>query len=91
MPDRLITNNSTVAFEMLHRMRNRRKGKVGHMAIKLDISKANDMVECEFLKRSMVKLSFLVQMTVCTALYSILISGEPYDYITFAMVNLMVT
>ena len=43
--DRLISNNTTMAFEVLHRMRNRRKGKTGHMAVKLDISKAYDRVE----------------------------------------------
>ena len=50
IPDRLITNNITVAFEMLHCMRRRRKGKTGHMAMKLDISKAYDRVEWEFLR-----------------------------------------
>ena len=45
MPDRLITDNTTVAFEVLHRMSNRRRGKRGHMAVKLDISKAYDRVE----------------------------------------------
>ena len=45
IPDRFITDNTTVAFEMLHCMRSRRKGKTGHMAVKLDISKAYDRVE----------------------------------------------
>lgn len=40
VPERLITDNTIVAFEMLHRMRNRRRGKVGHMAVKPNISKA---------------------------------------------------
>ena len=38
VPNRLITDNTTVAYEILHRMRMRRKGKVGQMAVKLDIS-----------------------------------------------------
>ena len=42
MPKRLITDNTTMAFEMLHKMQDRRKGKVGHMVVKLDISKAYD-------------------------------------------------
>ena len=60
VPGRLISDNTTVAFEMVHRMRNRRKGKVGHMAVKLDISKAYDRVEWEFLEKIMLKLGFPV-------------------------------
>ena len=44
-PGRLITDNTTVAFEMLYHMRNRWCGEVDHMAVKLDISKAYDRVE----------------------------------------------
>ena len=53
---RIITDNTTVAFEMLHLMRNRTKGKKGHMAVKLNISKAYDRVEWEFLQRMMQKI-----------------------------------
>lgn len=45
VPNRLIFNNNYVAYEMLHRLRNRRKGKIEPMAVKLDISKAYDQVE----------------------------------------------
>ena len=34
-----------MAYEMLHRMRNRRKGKIGHIVVKLDFSKVYDRVE----------------------------------------------
>ena len=56
IPDPLITDNITIAYELLHRMCNKRKGKVRQMAIKLDISKAYDWVEWSFLKKMMEKL-----------------------------------
>ena len=55
---RIITNNTTVTFEMIHHMRNRRNGRKGHMVVKLDISIAYDMVEFEFLQRIMLKLAY---------------------------------
>ena len=58
---KLITDNTTVAFEMLHRVRNRRRGKVGHMAVKLYVSKAYDRVEWEFLEKIMLRIGFPVQ------------------------------
>ena len=87
IPERIITDNTTVAFEVLHRMRNRRRGKYGQMAIKLDISKAYDWVKWQFLKKIMLRLGFderwvaLAMETIHTASYSVLINGEPQGFV----------
>ena len=54
----LITDNVLVAYETLHTMHGRKKGKKGSMALKLDISKAYDQVEWNFLHGIMEKLGF---------------------------------
>ncbi len=45
IPGRLITDNILVAFETLHTMDTRLKGKECFMAMKLDMSKAYDRLE----------------------------------------------
>ena len=88
VPDQLITDNTSVAYEIIHRMQNRQGGKVRHMAIKLDVSKAYDRVEWEFLEKIMLRIDFpeqwvnLAMLTVHTASYSIIINGEPCGYIS---------
>jgi hypothetical protein len=47
-----------VAFEALHTMNGRLKGKEGFMALKLDMSKAYDRVEWDFLEAIMTKMGF---------------------------------
>ncbi|XP_022725030.1 uncharacterized protein LOC111281580 [Durio zibethinus] len=53
VPGRSIFDKAIVAFETIHFMRNKRKGREGHMAIKLDMSKAYDRVEWLYLEEIM--------------------------------------
>ena len=84
---RLITNNVLVAYDMLHTMHARKKGKKGSMALKLDISKAYDLVKWQFLQGIMEKMGFPTQWIkrvmscVTTASFSILVNGKPYGMV----------
>ena len=88
MPGRHITDNVVVAFETMHTIGKRKKGKEGLMAIKLDMSKAYGQVEWGYLEVVMRKLGLcercisLVMMCVTTVSYEVLINGEPRGKIT---------
>ncbi|KAK9998700.1 hypothetical protein SO802_018303 [Lithocarpus litseifolius] len=81
---RLITDNMLVAYETLHAMHIRRKGKKGALALKLDVSKAYDSVEWSFFKGMMIKLGFpevwvdRVMKCVSTPSFSVRINGKAY-------------
>jgi hypothetical protein len=50
---RLITDNALIAMECFHWMKKKRKGKKGVMALKLDMSKAYDRIEWQFVEKVM--------------------------------------
>ena len=88
LSNRLISDNILVAFETLHYMRNHNQGKSGFMVLKLNISKAYDRVEWEYIKRVMIKMGFharwiqLMMRCITTASYSVLINGQSHGHIT---------
>ena len=87
MVARLITNNVLVAYEMMHHISQKKSGRVGDLALKLDMSKAYDRVEWIWLEKIMQKLGFdnkccaLIMKCVTTVSYSVRINGKPKGHI----------
>jgi hypothetical protein len=79
---RLITDNVLVAYELTHFLFNKRKGTEGYMSLKLDMSKAYDRVEWDFVESMLCKMGFaqqhvqLLMMCVRTFKYCIKVNGE---------------
>lgn len=76
-------DNVIIGYECLHKIKNS-KGKInGLVALKLDISKACDRVEWQFLEQTIVKLGLsktwvnLIMRCITTVAFSVIIKGVP--------------
>ncbi|KAA3469418.1 reverse transcriptase [Gossypium australe] len=78
---RLITDNVLLAYEILYTFRKKRTRKKGYMALKLDISKAYDRVEWDFVKQVMIRMGFaedwvgLIMKCITSVSYAVNING----------------
>jgi hypothetical protein len=78
----LITDNILIAYESRHFLKQKKKGNLGYATIKLDMSKAYDRVEWQFLREMMLRLGFhrrwveLVMTCVTSVKYHIRVNGE---------------
>ncbi|KAI9157818.1 hypothetical protein LWI28_028552 [Acer negundo] len=86
IPRRMISDNTTVGFECISRLK-RRKGKKGSMTLKLDMSKAYDRVEWGLIERMVVKLGLskkwrkLIMNCISSVSYSFRLNRELYGHI----------
>ncbi|KAL0437725.1 UNVERIFIED_CONTAM: hypothetical protein Sradi_0480400 [Sesamum radiatum] len=87
VPGHLITDNILIPYEINHFLAHKYWGRKGHIALKLDISKAYDRVEWSFLERALHRLGFhetfvsLIMACVSTVSFSFMLNGSNFKYI----------
>ena len=84
MPGRSISDNVLLAQEILHSMKYRRVAS-SHVAVKVDMEKAYDMLDWDFLEASLIKFGFNVTFVgwvmacIRGTCFSVLVNGSPTD------------
>jgi hypothetical protein len=81
VPGRLITDNVITAYECLHFMKKNKSKRRAHVALKVDMQKAYDRLEWNYLEAIMLRLGFsprfvhTVMRGVRSVTFSILFNG----------------
>lgn len=84
VPNRLITDNVLIAFEINHFIRTKARSRKDFMTLKLDVSKAYDRVEWKFLRMLLLRLGLppcfveLIMISVTSVSYSFLMNGSQF-------------
>ncbi|XP_031116576.1 uncharacterized protein LOC116020230 [Ipomoea triloba] len=84
---RLITDNVLVALEVIHYFNRKREGRDGWCALKLDMAKAYDKMEWQFLKVIVRRMGLntgfieLVMRCVTTVRFKVGINGDLTNYV----------
>lgn len=85
--NRQIIDTILIAQEVIHYMRNKRSGREGYMALKLDIEKTYDRVEWSYLENVMTHMGFdpkwvgWIMGCVSIVSYSITINGKQHGFV----------
>jgi hypothetical protein len=82
VPSRLITDSAPIAFTCLHTVRRQKKKKNPFFPLKIDMMKAYDRIEWEYLHGCLSKLGFApcwissVMRCVTTTRYAVKVNGD---------------
>ncbi|KAH1064819.1 hypothetical protein J1N35_029806 [Gossypium stocksii] len=82
VPDRQITDNILVAYEIFHSFKKRRGGLNKSFALKLDMSKAYDRIEWCFVEKMMQRMRFcegwisLIMRCISSVKYMVITNGK---------------
>ena len=82
VPGRLISDNTILPYEMMHFLKRKRTRATSYVALKLDMSKAYDRVNWDFMEKIMTRLglasAFVEQISKCmhTVRYRFKVNGS---------------
>lgn len=82
IPERSITDNVLIAFEIIHYMKRKTGEKDGEVALKLDVSKTYYRMDWNFLRHRMKSMGFCnkwinwVMLCVSTVSYEVCFNGS---------------
>lgn len=82
MKGRAIQDNVLITFETIHTMKIKSCGKFGEFALRIDISKAYDRVDWNYLLAILKKIGFSskwiswMELCVCSVEYNILVNNK---------------
>ena len=85
IPGRKGIDNAIIAQEVIHSLRQKKKGKVGYMALKIDLEKAYDKLEWSFIQDMLIRVNMptdlidTIMSCVTTVSTSIVFNGEALD------------
>lgn len=82
LSQKVIHDNIVIAHEASHYLKRKKKGKVGELGLKMDMNKAYDRLEWDFIEAVLLRMGFhqvwvnWIMQCITTVSYSIVLNGK---------------